>query len=162
MVNPLQLLAATGARLQERDYTTSWTTIVPTYISDASTTLTLTAAGYYYPTKIPSLSGSGLVAAISTANITTDFNYPTLPLTSVFTPPTSCSSAWTLSTTSGGTPTFRFAFGTGCVPDTLNWVDVYSPGICPSGYSIALSVTVGTSTRSGVQVTETQGRCCPK
>jgi hypothetical protein len=159
MVNLFPLLAAARGWLQKRDETTSWSTAVPTYISDASETLSATAYGYDYTTRVVS---AGSMVVVSTANVTTSWttDYLTPALTTVFTPDPTCSTAWTLIQSYDGTATFNVGWGTACVPSKYYGAAIYSPGICPSGYAIAYSVPVQTSSASGKAITETQAGCC--
>jgi hypothetical protein len=80
------------------------------------------------------------------------------PLTSVCTPPLNCPSIVTALTavTSEGP----------CLPPYFNgvwWADgFYSPGICPSGYTVGCGTTTGVFNSELVMPFETVGLCVPR
>lgn len=95
---------------------------------------------------------------LSTWNIrldTTDTNYG--PLTTVFTPPSSCFTPRTA--VNFGYPSLiqgcKGPYGDPCCPRGWNYHAYFSPGRCPSGYR---GCTLPTST----QRVETTNICCPK
>jgi hypothetical protein len=85
------------------------------------------------------------------------------PLTTVFTPASSCLTDYYQYTTLVGTATVNdLTFweqgppSTACYPPSRANFQFYSPGICPSSYAIACYATTG----SGTNI-ETQATCCP-
>lgn len=87
-----------------------------------------------------------------------------IPLTTVFTPPASCTSVnWVSSdckkSTCEGVYNIVQTTDTDCYPSgwakTATW---FSPGLfCPTGYTVNNTNVV----TSGLGITETQARCCP-
>ncbi|KAK5168681.1 uncharacterized protein LTR77_005990 [Saxophila tyrrhenica] len=90
-----------------------------------------------------------------------------LPLTTIFTPPSSCLNApFTLATSNSGLVGFSSAWrdssetSAKCYPSSFsplqyNW-SWYSPGVCPSGWQVAQSQVLS---KAGGQLT--QAWCCP-
>ena len=95
------------------------------------------------------------------------YTYTLSPLTNAFTPPASCSASWTyeaefLNSVTGGLllQNAETSFDTNCWPPAFtgngrapSYIQVYSPGVCPSGY-----VTAGGFTYGGT----TTEICCPR
>lgn len=120
------------------------------------------------PLLVPSLPvlrprcGNG--SPSSTMTTPTSASSAAIPLTTVFTPPVSCSSVnWVssdcLKSTCEGVYNIVQTTDTNCYPSgwatTATW---FSPGLyCPTGYTINDTNVV----TSGLDITETQARCCP-
>ncbi|KAF2399312.1 hypothetical protein EJ06DRAFT_531632 [Trichodelitschia bisporula] len=80
------------------------------------------------------------------------------PLTTRFTPPTSCATEYIIRETAPAV-TYVFVGSTSsCYPPGYLSITYYSPGICPIGYTIAESSTQTVFNRP---ITETQAYCCP-
>jgi hypothetical protein len=93
-----------------------------------------------------------------------------LPLTTVFTPPASCFTdiAWYQQVSQGGSATVGPLAGCpqcwlglsdepSCMPPGWDVNAVFSPGVCPQGYSVACASVHMSGTRL-----ETVGTCCPR
>jgi hypothetical protein len=158
MVNPLRILGAVGDPLQKRDSTT-WSTVVLTSLPFASESTSVTLFGIY--TTYIYISGSS--TAISTFNQTTatSFSLATSPLITTSSPDPFCSTSYAagdnfVSNIQQPQPTFQVGFTPACLPTGYYTVAYYSPGICPSGYSLVSQNPISLS------ILETQGVCCFK
>ncbi|RAL03860.1 uncharacterized protein BO80DRAFT_442435 [Aspergillus ibericus CBS 121593] len=80
-----------------------------------------------------------------------------LPLTTTFTPPSTClHNEWLVSSSTKTWMNLGPAHTAECLPSGWQISSYYSPGLCPSGYQIAASGIVYDGT-----VTETAATCCP-
>ncbi|PYH90756.1 hypothetical protein BO71DRAFT_452572 [Aspergillus ellipticus CBS 707.79] len=80
-----------------------------------------------------------------------------LPLTTTFTPPSSCiNELWLVSSSTKTWMNLGPLSMSECLPSGWEVSSYYSPGLCPSGYDIAASGIIYDGT-----VTETAATCCP-
>jgi hypothetical protein len=137
-------------QLQQIEYTTA------TINNFGSSTIVTIYAVVTTVTSANSFTSTTYITTVPTA---TSYSTPTPPLTTTFTPPSSCLSGfynlegtgWVL-----GPP-----FATECLPPGYATTIYYSPGICPSGYiSLTETVNFETSSNSGIQ--ESVVTCCPR
>jgi hypothetical protein len=160
MVLPAHLLAAAGANFEKRAATTTWSTVVSTSYDLISEATSVTLFGYYDTTLVAS-DGVPVVSTIKATTLTT-YQAQTSPLTN----PTPLSSACLTDYWVYGRdpfyvepdfdPTLEVGFRPDCLPTGWWTVDYYSPGICPTGYTIATSFLVSTA------ALETGAKCCYK
>ncbi|PYI11653.1 hypothetical protein BO78DRAFT_413466 [Aspergillus sclerotiicarbonarius CBS 121057] len=80
-----------------------------------------------------------------------------IPLTTTFTPPSTCiHNEWVVSSSTKTWMNLGPAHTSDCLPSGWQISSYFSPGLCPSGYRIAASGIVYDGT-----VTETAATCCP-
>jgi hypothetical protein len=164
MVHPARILAAAGAaNLQKRD-TTTWSDVISTSFKFWSQATSVTVFGYYTTTVV----ASGSIPVVSTLKetISTTFDRPISPLLTPSPLDPACTSALsayrrnlTLVTRDPAEyyPLFQVGFDPTCLPEGWYSVKYYSPGICPSGYTVAFApIPVSTAKL------ETAVQCCYK
>jgi hypothetical protein len=161
MVNPLRFLAIAGGNVEKRA-TTTWSKVISTSYYYVSQPTSITVFGYYGTAL--AVSGGSIVTSTWNETTSTTASWATPPLTSTTPLDPSCSTAYAayqydlfdVTDTDYFIPTFIVGFTTPCLPTGWGTVDYYSPGICPSGYSLAWTTPVATPTL------ETAGLCCYK
>jgi hypothetical protein len=167
MVNPARFLAAVGGQLQKRDDTTSWSSIISTSFLFVSEPTSVTVFGYYTTTRAV-VDGSAVVSTLNYTTSTTA-SWATSPLTSTTSLDPSCSTGYSayledllfITDLTFGDPTFAVGYNEPCLPTGFGTVGYYSPGLCPSGYTVALERTFSSS-KTNTRFLETQGICCFK
>jgi hypothetical protein len=164
MINPLRLLPAIGGHLEKRD-TSPWTSVVSTTLFLATEPTSVTLFGYY--TTTPAVAGGTIVVSTKSYTTSTTASWATSPLTITSSPDASCSTDYTargnnvLNIQGSDNPTFQVGYTSACLPTGYATVDYYSPGICPSGYTLALKRDLATVI-SNTKVAQTEGLCCFK
>jgi hypothetical protein len=163
MVNAARLLAAANAaNLEKRQGASDWSEVISTSWGFLPESTAITVQGYYTTTLV----ASGSVAVVSTIKETTwtTYTWATSPLLSPTPLDPACTrdlSAWNRNLTfvtrnpDEYRPVFQVGFDPTCLPEAWYTVDYYSPGICPSGYTIARDPTPISTRRD-----ETALTCC--
>jgi hypothetical protein len=162
MVNPIQILAGAGALLPKRDDVFKWSLVIPTSFSYVTQPTSITIFGYNSVTSV--VLDSTTVTNIITSTTSSTWALITSPLTDTSSPDPTCSTSYaafsndlSMVKSQTGIPMFMVGYATSCLPSGWGTVAFYSPGICPSGYSLATERIL-----SAGKALETQGVCCFK
>ena len=172
MVNFISLLQSISNVLNRRGVpsttvSTPTTVFSTTLLTQGPTPITtsLTAIEFYSTATFTYTSPDSIV---TTTFDQTSVSWPVEPLTTIFTPQQNCLSelfAESLDSDSalGSYPTFHLpqTEQIDCFPKDYFVVTYYSPGICPSGYTIDYQDVIEKTTVSGSLVPESRGICCP-
>lgn len=165
MVNPARFLAALGGQLEKRDVTT-WSSVVSTSYLWVTEPTSVTVFGYYSTTR--AVVGGSVVVSTRKYTTLTTASWATSPLTVTSTLDPSCTTGYraygedlAYITNVDYNPTFLAGYNKECLPTGYVTVDYYSPGLCPTGYTLALT-RIFSSSRSNTKFLETQGICCYK
>lgn len=155
---PYLLAGAAGAHLEKRD-TTTWATVLSTSLLDWDAPTSVTVGGYVTTER----AASGTVPVVSTVTYTTFTTYglATLPLLSPAPLDPGCTSDVSayfrdLENINTDLPTFEVGYDPTCLPTGWYSVTYYSPGVCPTGYTIdGDAISISTAGRAETEVT-----CC--
>ena len=163
MVNVAQLLALGGAGNLQKRQQSVWSDVVSTSWDLWSEATSATVFGYYTTTAV--VSAGTLVTSTIRETTSTTWDYATLPLLSPSPLDAACTSqlsAWNRNlskvtmTPQGYVPMFEVGGDPSCLPTGYYTVAYYSPGICPTGYTLAINPP----RRTGQAGRQTAGPCC--
>jgi hypothetical protein len=175
MINLISLLQSISSVLNRRDDST------PASINSVATSIYSTILFPQGPTPITtsltvygtnSISTLTYTSPVSTVEVTTIFeqtlvSFPVEPLTTIFTPHTGCLSVLFAEnhdsdSAMAANPTFHLpqTERLDCFPKDYFLVTYYSPGICPSGYTVDY-FDITETVISGSTASESRGICCP-